>query len=73
MREFFLIVGTGEKPDGFRNFERVETLEKHIGIIGHANIHLHGKWETIITPEQLRMAMLNLNFNRQPPTVTVSL
>lgn len=73
MREFFFRVGTGEPPKGYKHFHEVPSTDYFIGVKGHANIHLYGEWEKLVTPEQLRHALLNLSSNEQPPTVTVSI
>jgi hypothetical protein len=73
MRETFLIIGTGKTPQGLDHYTRIQSIDKYIGLKGHVSIHLHGEWETLVTPEKLRMALVNLNHNPQTPTVTLSL
>ncbi len=73
MNEVSLRIGTGNAPKGFEHFLNVQSVDKFIGIKGRVHIHLHGEWETLVTPGKLRMVLSNLSHNRQLPTVTLSL
>jgi hypothetical protein len=73
MKEILLIIGNGKTPRGYGHFYRIYSLDKYIGVKGHVKLHLHGKWERYVTPEKLRIALVNWKYNCQSPTITLSL
>lgn len=73
-----LIVGTGDAPNEFNDYVRVSghpaiVIGKLAGRKGSIHLHLHGYWETMISPDQLRALLVNWASSPEPPLVTLSL
>lgn len=73
MREWNFAIGTGVPPEECNNSWLVPSLERYIGVKGKIHIYLYGEWETLVSPRELRIALINMNKNEIPPLVTVSL
>ena len=68
MRTFQVRIGTGKPSDEFKGFDKCSGPESNIienlrGLLGNVELHLHGEWWTLISPEKLRKILVNLECN----------
>lgn len=66
-------IGTGEPPDKYKHFIPAQHWEGLIGFKRPIHLHLHGDWSILISVDNMRKLLVNLNCNPVPPVVTVSL